>query len=274
MFPAVAGAVNLDLFKQMLHFLTHGGWGYNYKMGLRRLAISNPSANTDTTLFTADNQYLLSVIATNISTSSSTIRVWIEPSGSSASAQYGFIVYDLPVDGTNSYETFRFAVNQNDRVRVRANSANISFQGYGLVQYDVNLGVGISSFQSASPTSPVDGLIWVDSDGVISGSDAKPVYVWSSASATWLPFAGGALNTAGTYTWTGTNTFTGTVIIPGYEKSIPLQASAPSSPATSDLWVDSSGSAPILRVFNGTSWVALASPANDDQNILANRVFG
>ena len=265
-------------------------------MGLRRLAISNPGANTDTTLFTADNQYLLSVVATNTSASSSNIRVWVQPSGASASSQYAFIVYDLPVDGKNSYETFRFAVNQNDLVRVRADSASVSFQSYGLVQYDVNLGVGISSFQSASPTSPVDGLIWVDSDGVISGSDAKPVYVWSSASASWLPFAGGAINTAGNYTWTGTNSFSASTSIGNVsateisyldnvtssiqtqlndkEKLIPLQASAPSSPASSDLWVDSSGAAPILKVYNGTSWGSLASPADDDQNILANRVFG
>ena len=260
-------------------------------MGLRRLAISNPGANTDTTLFTADNQYLLSVISTNISASASNIRVWVEPSGSSASAQYGFIVYDLPVDGKNSYETFRFAVNQNDRVRVRADSANISFQAYGLVQYDVNLGVGVSSFQSASPTNVVDGLIWVDSDGVLSGTTAKPAYVWSSASSSWIPFAG-SIDTSANYNFTGNNNFTGNLdattqvagtsntrvattafVANNFEKLIPLQASAPTSPATSDLWVDSSGATPILRVYNGTSWVALASPAHDDQNILANRVF-
>ena len=264
-------------------------------MGLRRLAISNPSANTDTTLFTADNQYLLSVISTNISASASNIRVWVEPSGSSASAQYGFIVYDLPVDGKNSYETFRFAVNQNDRVRVRADSSNISFQAYGLVQYDVNLGVGVSSFQSASPTNVVDGLIWVDSDGVLSGTTAKPAYVWSSASSSWIPFAG-ELDTSANYTWTGTNNFSASTSIGNVsateisyldnvtssiqtqlndkEKLIPFQAFEPLSPSTSDLWVDSGGATPILRVFNGTSWVALASPAHDDQNILANRVFG
>ena len=227
-------------------------------MGLRRLAISNPGANTDTTLFTADNQYLLSVIATNTSASASSIRVWVQPSGASASSQYAFIVYDLPIDAKNSYETFRFAVNQNDLVRVRADSASVSFQSYGLVQYDVNLGVGISSFQSASPTNVVDGLIWVDSDGVLSGTSAKPAYVWSSASASWIPFAG-ELDTSANYT------FTGTVIIPGYEKEIPLQSSAPSSPSASDLWVDStSPTSPILKVYNGTSWIIAGSSGGED----------
>lgn len=181
-------------------------------MGLRRLAISNPTADTDTTLFTADNQYLMSVIATNLSASASDISVWIEPSGSSASADYAYIVYDLPVDAKNSYETFRFAVNQNDVVRIRTNSNDMSFQSYGLVQFDVNLGVGISSFQSASPTAVVDGLIWVDSDGTLTGTDAKPSYVWSSASSSWIPFAG-EFDSSANYTLTGDNTFTGTTLL-------------------------------------------------------------
>lgn len=183
-------------------------------MGLRRLAISNPSADTDTTLFTADNQYLMSVIATNLSASASNISVWVEPSGSSASADYAYIVYDLPVDGKNSYETFRFAVNQNDIIKVRTNANDMSFQSYGLVQFDVNLGVGVSSFQSASPTNVVDGLIWVDSDGVLSGTDAKPAYVWSSASSTWIPFAG-EFDSSANYTLTGNNTLSGTSTFTG-----------------------------------------------------------
>jgi hypothetical protein len=254
-------------------------------MGLQRLGISNPAANTSATIFTATNQYLMSVIATNISASSSTIRVWVEPSGASASAQYAYIVYDLPIDGQNSYETFRFAINQNDTVRVRASSASVSFQAYGLVQFDVNLGVGISSFQSASPTTVVDGLIWVDSDGVLSGSSAKPAYVWSSASASWIPFAG-TIDTSANYNFTGnieattqvagtsnTRVATTAFVTNNFEKSIPLSASAPSSPASSDLWVDSSGTAPILKVYNGTSWISLASPADDDQIILSTRMF-
>ena len=103
-------------------------------MGLRRLGISNPAANTDVSLFTADNQYLLSVIATNKSTTTSAnIRVWVQPFGSTTESQYAYIVYDIPVDPSNSYETFRFAVNQNDAVYIRSSTANLSFQAIGLV---------------------------------------------------------------------------------------------------------------------------------------------
>jgi len=273
-------------------------------MGLRRLAISNPNANTDTTLFTADNQYLMSVITTNKSASAADISVWIEPSGSSSASQYAYIVYNLPVDGLNSYETFRFAVNQNDVVKIRSSTADLSFQAYGLVQYDVNLGVGISSFNATAPSTPVDGLIWVDADGVISGSDAKPVYVWSASASSWLPFAGGAINTAGNYTWTGTNNFNNLIIsasaslsastsigdisstellyldgvtssiqnqLNNKEKTIPLQSTAPLSPSTSDLWVDSTSMQ--LKVYDGSLWTALGSAVDDSQLIIANQVF-
>lgn len=238
-------------------------------MGLRRLAISNPSANSDTTIFTADDQYLMSIIAANKSTTNAAnIRVWVEPSGAINASQYAYIVYDIPVDQTNSYETFRFAVNQNDAIRVRANNADVSFQAYGLVQYDVNLGVGITSYQASAPSNPVDGMIWVDADALDVGG-LKPAYVWSSVEEEWIALVGG-INTGANYT------FTGTVVIPGYEKEIPLQSSAPSSPSTSDLWIDNTVSAkPVLKVYNGTVWIVAGSSieSDDDQIVISTRMF-
>lgn len=148
-------------------------------MGVRRLAVSNPSADTDTTLFTASNQLLVSVIATNTASTSSDIRVWVEPSGSSASTEYAYMVYDLDVDAGNSFETFRFASNQNDVIKVRASENGTSFVAYGIIQYDVNLGVGISSYSASAPTDPIEGLLWIDS----SASNVLKVYDGS----TWIP---------------------------------------------------------------------------------------
>jgi hypothetical protein len=56
-----------------------------------------------------------------------------------------------------------------------------------------------------------------------------------------------------------------------YEKLIPYSSSAPSSPATGDLWVDST--IPTVKAYNGSTWVALGSVADDDQPILAARIF-
>jgi hypothetical protein len=55
------------------------------------------------------------------------------------------------------------------------------------------------------------------------------------------------------------------------EKLIPFSIAAPSSPATGDLWVDST--ALIIKAYNGSAWVALGSVADDDQPILAARIF-
>jgi hypothetical protein len=253
-------------------------------MGLRRLGIANPSSNTATTLFTADEQYLISVIATNKSDSASNINVWVQPQGSSQESQYAYIIYNLPVDAANSFETFRFAINQNDLVRVSATSSSVSFSVYGLVQYDVKLGAGISSYMSASPTSPVQGMIWIDSDASVYGSSSKPIYIYTGTE--WVSTAASGIDTSANYTFTGTvnattqsagdnstKVATTAFVENNFEKIIPLQSSAPLSPSSSDLWIDSSGAVPILKVYNGSSWVSLASPADDDQVIFAQRMF-
>jgi hypothetical protein len=55
------------------------------------------------------------------------------------------------------------------------------------------------------------------------------------------------------------------------EKLIPFSGTAPSSPETGDLWVDST--ALIIKAYNGSAWIALGSVADDDQPILAARIF-
>jgi hypothetical protein len=123
--------------------------------------------------------------------------------------------------------------------------------------------VGISSYQGEEPINPVNGMIWVDADGIEVGGQ-KPAYVYDGTE--WQQIVSG-LDTSANYT------FTGTVVIPGYEKEIPLQSTAPISPSSSDLWVDNSGAAPILKVYNGSSWVSLASPPDNDQLVFAQRMF-
>ena len=148
-------------------------------MGLIRLGISNPAATTATTVFTSDNQYLASVIATNKSSvNSANVRVWVQPSGSSTESQYAYISYDLVIPPSNSLETFRFAVNQNDVVKVYSSTANVSFSAYGLVQYDIKLGVGTSSYSSTAPSNPITGMLWVDSS--TPNSPVLKVYTGSS----------------------------------------------------------------------------------------------
>jgi hypothetical protein len=218
-------------------------------MGLVRLGISTPSANTSTTMFTSDNQYLISILATNKASSSpANIRIWVQPSGSTVDTQYSYLVYDLPLDSLNSYETFKFAINQNDVVKVQSTNSSVCFSAYGIVQYDVKLGAGISTYSSTAPINPVDGMIWVNSAGSIIGSSAKPTYVYSAASAAWIPMAS--------------------------TQYVPYSSTAPTSPNQGDLWVDSTNStSPTLKTYNGSSWLSLGSSVNDSGLIIAQRMF-
>jgi hypothetical protein len=236
-------------------------------MGIRRLGIENPAAETPVSIFTATEPYLASVVATNTaSATTAEIRVWVQPFASTGPSQYAYIVYDLPVDPLNSYETFRFAINTGDEIYVESSTENISFHAYGLVQYDVKLGAGVSSYSSSEPENPIAGMIWVDSDGVEVGGQ-KPAYVYDGTE--WQQIIGGIDVTAN-------YTFTGTVVVPGYEKEIPLQSSTPTSPSASDLWVDNTDSTkPILKVYDGTSWIIAGSSleVDEDQIIFAQRMF-
>jgi hypothetical protein len=58
-----------------------------------------------------------------------------------------------------------------------------------------------------------------------------------------------------------------------YEKNIPYSSSAPLSPATGDLWLDSLTSPPALKTYNGSSWVQLGSAVDDAQAIFSSRMF-
>jgi hypothetical protein len=102
-------------------------------MAIRRLGISNPTLNTDTSVFTATGAtYLCSVIITNKDSVEKTGRVWVRPSGATLASQYGYIVYDVAVPAGNSIETHRFAISDGDSVWVRGNSSSLSFSLNGI----------------------------------------------------------------------------------------------------------------------------------------------
>ena len=102
-------------------------------MAVRRLGISNPTLNTDTSVFTAVSAtYLCSVIVTNKDSVEKTARVWVRPSGATLVSQYGYIVYDVVVPAGNSIETHRCAISDGDAVWVRGNSSSLSFSLNGI----------------------------------------------------------------------------------------------------------------------------------------------
>ena len=110
-------------------------------MAISRLAVSNPAQNTDTLMYTrtGSRDALASIIATNKSSDAATIRVWVVPSGQDAvPANHATIAYNSAVAGSNSLETFRFPVTPNDKVYVRASTADISFTLSGIDNTNVS----------------------------------------------------------------------------------------------------------------------------------------
>ena len=130
-------------------------------MAISRLAVSNPSANTSTLIYTrsGSRDALASVIATNKSSTDATVRVWVVPFGQDATpANHATIAYDAPVEGNNSLETFRCPVTPNDKVYVRASTADISFTLSGIDNTNVS-GTEYDTVLALANTAIIYGLI-------------------------------------------------------------------------------------------------------------------
>lgn len=83
-----------------------------------------------------NSDYVASVIATNTTGSTGAVYVYVIPGGptiTNDSDNYGLIAYNLSISGYNTYETFRFALNQGDEVWV-AGSAGIAYYLQGIDQ--------------------------------------------------------------------------------------------------------------------------------------------
>ena len=153
-----------------------------------RLGVSNPSANTDVAIYTATGPFLASIIATNKSTSTtSNIRIWIVPSGATLTSQYAYLAYDQDIVPQNTLETHRFALNQNDVVYVRADTADMSFMINGLKQVDIALAAGVTSYSNTAPVDVMDGMIWVDKDGNGTALNTLAGQVIQASSASQVP---------------------------------------------------------------------------------------
>ena len=104
--------------------------------GIQNLAIHDATSATTvgsgTLIWTADANYLVSVIATNTGTTDAEISVTVKTSGGTE-AGGALIAYKLPLPTYNSYETFRFGLNDTDAIYI-AGSAGVRYFVQGLEQ--------------------------------------------------------------------------------------------------------------------------------------------
>jgi hypothetical protein len=103
------------------------------RLGVTKLASAVAFGSSGTTVYTAADNFLLSVIATNTEATNASIYVYVVPSGATTEAEYGLVAYSLPLSGYNTYETFRFGVNSGDVVKI-AGSAGVSYYVQGIDQ--------------------------------------------------------------------------------------------------------------------------------------------
>lgn len=111
-------------------------------MSITRLGIANPLLNVDTVIASFSAPYLVSVIAANkaiTATPVCKVSIWVVPSGATQASQYVYIGYNLTLSVGQSFETFRFAVNEGDTVYVKATTSNVSFACNGVEQNDAAL---------------------------------------------------------------------------------------------------------------------------------------
>lgn len=109
-------------------------------MGITRLGVVRPTANTQTLISTFAASHLVSVVCANLALTTSPVLkvdVYVAPLGVSTESGYAYICSNLTIPQGSSFETFRFAVNQGDTIYVKASTGDATFSVYGLLQDDV-----------------------------------------------------------------------------------------------------------------------------------------
>jgi hypothetical protein len=181
-------------------------------MAIVRLALSNPSANTDTLIHTAERQSLVSVLATNKSSSAGTLTIWVAPQGTTTESQYAYISYNVLLPVNNSLETFRFSLENGDRLYVRSSIPNVSFSLNAIHESSGNQ--NIVTISASQPAGPSIGDVWVN-------QNTSVVSFWSGSA--WVSAVGGSA---------------------GY-----AQTSEPAYPNAGAIWVDTDADSPTYPQY-------------------------
>ena len=206
-------------------------------MAVVRLALANPAANTDTLLHTAVRNSVVSVIATNKSSSSTaTIRIWIVPDGATTPAEYAYHAYDTVIPANNSLETFRFSLQTDDAIYIRSSSASVSFSLNGI--HDSSGNYNKVTIDTTAPNAPAIGDVWVQ-------PETQVVYFYNGSA--WTSAVGGSAGyvqpTEPAFPTEGTVWLDNDAIDPNYP-SYPTVIYSPTEPSgltvadVGTIWVD------------------------------------
>jgi hypothetical protein len=146
-------------------------------MAVARFAVNKPAANTDHLLFTIERTALTSLVAVNTS-GFTNISAWIVPAGEDENPEnWIYYVDSVGLTNRNSFETFRIAVNVDDKIYVRSTSGEVTFFINGI--YDVAGRANVTTGPQ-EPESPQIGDVWINEE-----ADPRQIYYWDGS--IWMP---------------------------------------------------------------------------------------
>lgn len=131
-------------------------------MPVRRIGSTTPEAGVNTLLATSDFFCVASVIVANTNNLAVETEIYIDPEefGGAVDSRI-YIASKLSVASGQSYETFRFALNVNDKVYVQSSRVGVGFSLTIAYETDGRANV---VYSLSEPDSPQVGDIWINSD--------------------------------------------------------------------------------------------------------------
>jgi hypothetical protein len=238
-------------------------------MAVARFAIGKPIANTDTLLYTVQRTALTSVVAVNVG-GGTRISAWIVPAGEDANPDnWIYYINNIDLSNRNTFETFKIAVNVNDKIYASSISGEVTFFINGI--YDQTGRANITAGPQ-EPESPQVGDIWIDDS-----EDPQIIYYWTGSmwQQTGIEGPTGPSNTLtiGTVTSGGPNsTATASITGPSPNQTLNLTLkqgptgpqgtfdifeTAPTNADNGDVWFSASDGRFYVRYDN--SWVEALS---------------
>jgi hypothetical protein len=208
-------------------------------MAVSRFASIKPLAATNTLLWEADRQALVSVVAVNLG-GTTKISAYVDPSNEPPIDNI-YYMNDIPFKNRDTFETFKLAINVGDQIFVRSESGDVSFFTNGI--YDKNGTVDVH-VGPQTPLFPVVGTIWINE----SNPAETRVQVFDNGDFIDVGVAGPTGPTGADSTVEGPT---------GPQGTFDIFDDAPASPDQGDVWFNSSDGR--FYVYYDSFWVEALS---------------
>jgi hypothetical protein len=141
-------------------------------MPVSRFGNAKPEANEDFLLHTVERSALFSIVAVNLS-GATKITAYIVPNTQEDNPdRWIYFGNQIPITSRNTFETFKTAVNVNDKVYVKSESGNVTFFANGIFDTTGNTDVNVGQ----EPNSPQIGTLWIDTS-----YDPDRVFYWNGS---------------------------------------------------------------------------------------------